>query len=151
MRALGIAGVVRGKARRTTIPDPATVRAPDIVQRRFTATRPNELWVSDFTYVATWSGMLYVAFVIDVYSRLILGWRGSEHAHRAGPGRAGDGRLAARQRPGRAGLPLGYGQYTSIRYTTRLAEIGAAPSVGTVGGCYHTQSRIMPVRVGSPV
>ena len=75
MRTLGIAGAVRGKPRRTTIPDPAAARAPDLVNRQFTATRPNQLWVSDFTYVATWSGTVYVAFVIDVYSRLIVGWR----------------------------------------------------------------------------
>jgi putative transposase len=75
MRTLGIAGAVRGKTRRTTIADPAAVRAPDLVKRQFTATRPNQLWVSDFTYVATWSGTVYVAFVIDAFSRLIVGWR----------------------------------------------------------------------------
>ena len=75
MRALGIAGAVRGKARRTTVADPAATRAPDLVNRRFTATRPNQLWVSDFTYVASWSGTVYVAFVIDVFSRLLVGWR----------------------------------------------------------------------------
>jgi putative transposase len=75
MRSLGIAGVVRGKTRRTTVPDPAATRAPDLVQRQFTAIRPNQLWVSDFTYVASWSGTVYVAFVIDVFSRLIVGWR----------------------------------------------------------------------------
>jgi putative transposase len=75
MRTLGIAGVVRGKTHRTTIADPIADRAPDLVQRRFVATRPNQLWVSDFTYVASWSGTVYVAFVIDVYSRLIVGWR----------------------------------------------------------------------------
>jgi putative transposase len=75
MRTLGIAGAVRGKTRRTTFADPAAVRAPDLVQRRFVARRPNQLWVSDFTYVASWSGMVYVAVVIDVFSRLIVGWR----------------------------------------------------------------------------
>ena len=75
MRALGIAGVVRGTTRRTTIADPAAVRAPDLVNRQFTATRPNQLWVSDFTHVASWSGPVYVAFIIDVFSRLIVGWR----------------------------------------------------------------------------
>jgi putative transposase len=75
MRTLGIAGAVRGAQRRTTITDPAAVRAPDLVKRQFTATRPNQLWVSDFTYVATWSGTVYVALVIDVFSRLIVGWR----------------------------------------------------------------------------
>ena len=72
---VGIAGAVRGKTRRTTIADPTAARAPDLVQRRFVATRPNQLWVSDFTYVASWSGAAYVAFVIDVHSRLIVGWR----------------------------------------------------------------------------
>jgi putative transposase len=75
MGTLGIAGAVRGKTRRTTVADPAAVRAPDLVNRQFTATRPNQLWVSDFTYVASWSGTVYVVFVIDVYSRLIVGWR----------------------------------------------------------------------------
>ena len=75
MRGLGIAGAVRGKTRRTTIADPTAARAPDLVQRRFVATRPNQLWVSEFTYVASWSGAVYVAFVIDVHSRLIVGWR----------------------------------------------------------------------------
>ena len=75
MRTLGIAGAVRGKTRRTTIADPAATRAPDLVQRRFVATRPNQLWVSDFTSVASWSGTVYVAVVIDVFSRLIVGWR----------------------------------------------------------------------------
>jgi putative transposase len=75
MRTLGIAGVVRGKNRRTTIADPSAARAPDLVGRRFVATRPNQLWVSDFTYVASWSGTVYVALVIDVFSRLIVGWR----------------------------------------------------------------------------
>jgi putative transposase len=75
MRSLGLAGAVRGKPRRTTVADPAAARAPDLVNRQFTATRPNQLWVSDFTYVATWSGTVYVAFVIDVFSRLIVGWR----------------------------------------------------------------------------
>ena len=75
MRGLGIAGAVRGKTRRTTIADPTAARAPDLVQRRFVATRPNQLWVSDFTDVASWSGTVSVALVIDVYSRLIVGWR----------------------------------------------------------------------------
>ena len=75
MRQLGLHGVVRGKTRRTTIADQHATRPADLVQRRFHADRPNRLWVADFTYVPTWSGMVYVAFVIDVYSRRILGWR----------------------------------------------------------------------------
>jgi putative transposase len=138
MRTLGIAGVVRGKPRRTTIPDPAAVRAPDLVQRQFTASRPNQLWVGDFTYVAAWSGTVYVALVIDVYSRLIVGWRAAtsmrtelvlDALEMAVWRRAEvlDGLICHSD----AGS-----QYTSIRYTDRLAEIGAAPSIGTVGDSY---------------
>jgi putative transposase len=138
MRTLGIAGAVRGKPRRTTIPDPAAARAPDLVNRQFTATRPNQLWVSDFTYVATWSGTVYVAFVIDVYSRLIVGWRA---AASMGTELVLDALEMAIWR--RASLLDGLvchsdagSQYTSLRYTNRLAEIGAAPSIGTVGDSY---------------
>ena len=77
MRAAGLAGVVRGRRVRTTVPECAAERPLDLVQRQFRATRPNALWVADFTYVATWSGMVYVAFVIDVFSRRIVGWRAS--------------------------------------------------------------------------
>jgi putative transposase len=138
MRALGIAGVVRGKTKRTTISDPAAVRAPDLVNRQFTATRPNQLWVSDFTYVASWSGTVYVAFVIDVFSRLIVGWRAAasmrtelvlDALEMAVWRRAAvlDG-LVCHSDAG--------SQYTSIRYTDRLAEVGAAPSIGSVGDSY---------------
>jgi putative transposase len=138
MRTLGIAGVVRGKIRRTTVADPAAVRAPDLVQRQFSATRPNQLWVSDFTYVASWSGMVYVAFVIDVYSRLIVGWRAATSMRTE---LVLDALEMAIWR--RASLLDGLvchsdagSQYTSIRYTERLAEIGAAPSIGSVGDSY---------------
>jgi transposase InsO family protein len=77
MRDLGLHGVVRGRRVKTTVPDPLADRPQDLVQRNFTATRPNQLWVSDFTYVATWRGFVYVAFVIDVFSRRIVGWRAS--------------------------------------------------------------------------
>lgn len=77
MRELGLAGVVRGRRFKTTIPDEAAVRPRDLVQRNFVATRPNQLWVADLTYVATWRGVAYVAFVIDVFSRRIVGWRAS--------------------------------------------------------------------------
>jgi putative transposase len=138
MRTLGIAGAARGKPRRTTIPDPAAARAPDLVNRQFTATRPNQLWVSDFTYVATWSGTVYVAFVIDVFSRLIVGWRAAASMRT-------DLVLDALEMAiwRRVGVLDGLvchsdagSQYTSLRYTTRLAEIGAAPSIGTVGDSY---------------
>ena len=138
MRTLGIAGTVRGKPRRTTIPDPAAARAPDLVNRQFTATRPSQLWVSDFTYVATWSGTVYVAFVIDVFSRLIVGWRAAASMRTE---LVLDALEMAIWR--RVGVLDGLvchsdagSQYTSLRYTTRLAEIGAAPSIGTVGDSY---------------
>ena len=138
MHTLGITGVVRGKTRRTTVADPAAVRAPDLVNRQFTATRPNQLWVSDFTYVASWSGTVYVAFVIDVYSRLIVGWRVATSMRTE---LVLDALEMAVWR--RASVLEGLvchsdagSQYTSIRYTERLAEIGAAPSVGTVGDSY---------------
>jgi putative transposase len=138
MRTLGIAGAVRGKTRRTTIADPTADRAPDLVQRRFVATRPNQLWVSDFTYVASWSGTIYVAVVIDVFSRLIVGWRAATSMRTE---LVLDALEMAIWR--RASVLDGLichsdagSQYTSIRYTERLAEIGAAPSVGSVGDSY---------------
>jgi putative transposase len=138
IRTLGIAGAVRGKTRRTTIADPAAVRAPDLVKRQFTATRPNQLWVSDFTYVATWSGTIYVALVIDAFSRLIVGWRAAASMRTE---LVLDALEMAIWR--RASVLEGLvchsdagSQYTSLRYTTRLAEIGAAPSVGSVGDSY---------------
>jgi putative transposase len=79
MRQLGLYGAVRGKTRRTTIPDPQAPRPADLVERRFTASRPNQLWVADLTYVRTWSGFCYAAFIIDVYSRLIVGWQLASH------------------------------------------------------------------------
>jgi putative transposase len=138
MRTLGITGVVRGKAHRTTIPDPAAVRAPDLVNRRFTATRPNQLWVSDFTYVATWSGTVYVALVIDVYSRLIVGWRAASSMRTELVLDALEMAVWHRKEilDGLVCHSDAGSQYTSIRYTDRLAEIGAAPSIGSVGDSY---------------
>jgi transposase InsO family protein len=75
MRDMGLQGAVRGRAFKTTIPDDAAMRPPDLVDRDFSASRPNELWVADLTYVATWRGFVYVAFVIDVFARMIVGWR----------------------------------------------------------------------------
>jgi putative transposase len=138
MRTLGIAGVVRGKPRRTTIGDPAAVRPPDLVNRQFTATRPNQLWVSDFTYVASWSGMVYVALVIDVFSRLIVGWRAAASMRTELVLDALE-MAVWRRREVLEGLVChsdAGSQYTSIRYTDRLAEIGAAPSIGSVGDSY---------------
>ena len=138
MKAIGLEGVVRGKRRKTTIGDKAGPCPRDKVNRQFAADRPNQLWVSDFTYVATWSGFVYVAFVIDVYARSIVGWRASRTAtagfvldaleqalHARGP--VDGGRVHHSDR----GV-----QYVSIQYTERLAEAGIEPSVGSVGDSY---------------
>lgn len=140
MRRLGLAGVVRGRtSRATTVPDTATPRPPDLVTRQFTATRPNQLWVADLTYVATWRGFVYVAFVIDVFSRKIVGWRVSSSLR-------SDLALDALEQA-LYDRPIGDsprlihhsdrgGQYLSIRYTERLAEAGIEPSVGSTGDSY---------------
>ena len=135
MRELGISGVVRGKAKRTTTPDRAAARAPDLVNRRFLAPRPNALWVSDFTSVATWSGTVYVAFIIDIYSRFIVGWRVATTMRTELVLNALEMAVWRRQEilDGLVCHSDAGSQYTSIRYTERLAEIGAAPSVGSVG------------------
>ena len=138
MREMGLRGAVRGRAFKvTTVPDDAAQRPADLVQREFVATRPNQLWVADITYVATWAGFVYVAFVIDVFSRCIVGWRVSsslrsdlaldalEQALYARP--TGDGLMHHSDR----GV-----QYLSIRYTERLAEAGIEASVGSVGDSY---------------
>jgi putative transposase len=138
MNEIGIRGVHRGRQPWTTKSDPSNPRAPDLVKRRFVADRPNQLWVSDFTYVSTWSGFVYVAFIVDAFSRMVVGWRVSttmttslvmdalEHAiwtrHTMLDG------VVAHSDAG--------SQYTAIAYTERLAEIGASPSIGTVGDSY---------------
>jgi putative transposase len=137
MRALGLAGVRRGRRVRTTIPGEG-VRARDLVGREFNPPAPDRLWVADFTYVATWSGMVYVAFVLDAYSRHPRVARRHHHAHQPGARRARAGRVdprAARPRPPRAvDLPQRRAvACTSIAFTERLAEAGVAPSVGTIG------------------
>jgi putative transposase len=134
----GLQGVVRGARIRTTRPaeDPAAQSA-DLVQRQFTASRPNQLWAADFTYVATWQGFVYVAFVIDVFSRRILGWRAQRTMDTGLV--LDDLEQALHDRPHSTGLVVhsDHGsQYLSLRYTTRLAEVGAAPSVGSVGDAY---------------
>jgi putative transposase len=137
MRDLGLQGVVRGRAFTTTTHPDASPRPADLVNRSFVATRPNQLWVADLTYVATWRGFVYVAFVIDVFARCIVGWRVSsslrsdlaldalEQALYARP--ASDGLVHHSDRGS---------QYLSIRYTERLAESGIEPSVGSVGDSY---------------
>jgi putative transposase len=139
MRELGIAGVVRGKARRTTIADPRAARAPDLVNREFAAIRPNQLVVSDFTYVGTWSGTVYVAFIIDVFSRFIVGWQAATTMRTELVLDALE--MAIWRRDGLLNHGLVHhsdagSQYTSIRYTQRLADIGAAPSIGSTGDSY---------------
>jgi len=137
MDRLGIEGIRRGARKRTTIPASLIEKPLDRVQRQFVASRPNELWIADFTYVATWSGFVYVAFVIDVYARMIVGWRVSRTMHTELVLDALEQAVHARQ-PGKGLIHHSdHGvQYLSIRYTERLTEIGVEPSVGTVGDSY---------------
>jgi putative transposase len=138
MRAHGITGVIRGGKRRTTIVEPAALRPPDLVNRTFTATRPNALWVADLTYVRTWEGWVYVAFVLDVFSRAIVGWQSAGHLRTDLPLDALE--MALYQRKPAPGELIHHSdrgcQYTSIRYTGRLAEVGAVPSVGSVADSF---------------
>ncbi|GAY24750.1 transposase [Sphingobium sp. 22B] len=139
MRNLGLQGVIRGKPVRTTIADKAAPRPLDQVNRQFHAPAPNMLWVSDFTYVATWAGFVYVAFVIDVYARYIVGWRVSRTAHASFVLDALEQAIHDRQPVHRGGLVHHSdrgSQYVSIKYTERLAEAGIEPSVGSVGDSY---------------
>ena len=139
MHCMGLQGVVRGKSVRTTVSDKAAPCPLDHVNRQFRAPRPNVLWVSDFTYVATWQGFVYTAFVIDVYARRIVGWRVSKSAHAGFVLDALEQALHERRPVGGAGLvhhsDRGV-QYVSIKYTERLAEAGLVPSVGSVGDSY---------------
>lgn len=138
MRRRGLRGVIRGKVVRTTVSDPKAACPLDKVNRQFKAQRPNQLWVSDFTYVSTWQGWLYVAFVIDVFARRIVGWRVSSSMHTDFVLDALEQALYARQ-PGRDALICHSdrgSQYVSIRYTERLAEAGIEPSVGSKGDSY---------------
>ena len=139
MRGMGLQGVIRGKPVRTTISDKAAPCPLDHVNRQFHALRPNALWVSDFTYVSTWSGFVYVAFVIDVYARRIVGWRTSRTAHASFVLDALEQALHDRRPTHRGGLVHHSdrgSQYLSIKYTERLAEAGIEPSVGSVGDSY---------------
>jgi len=138
MRRRGLRGVIRGKVVRTTVSDPKAACPLDKVNRQFRAERPNQLWVSDFTYVSTWQGWLYVAFVIDVFARRIVGWRVSSSMHTDFVLDALEQALYARQ-PERDALICHSdrgSQYVSIRYTERLAEAGIEPSVGSKGDSY---------------
>jgi transposase InsO family protein len=138
MRQMGLRGAVRGRAFKvTTITDESSARPSDLVKRDFAATRPNELWVADITYVATWVGFAYVAFVVDVFSRAIVGWRVSSSLR---SDLALDAlEQALHQRSPSEGLVHHSdrgAQYLSIRYTDRLLEAGIEPSVGSVGDSY---------------
>lgn len=137
MRRLGLQGLVRGRSCRTTVGDVAADRPADRVNRQFTAARPNQLWVADITFVATWAGFVYVAFIIDVYARLIVGWRVAnllktelvlDALEQALYSRTGTDGLVHHSDRGT--------QYLSIRYTQRLAEAGIESSVGSRGDSY---------------
>jgi transposase InsO family protein len=139
MRSMGLAGVIRGKPVRTTVQDKTAPCPLDHVNRQFHAPAPNVLWVSDFTYVSTWSGFVYVAFVIDVYARRIVGWRVSRTTHASFVLDALEQALHERRPSGKGRLVHHSdrgSQYVSIRYTERLAEAGIEPSVGSVGDSY---------------
>jgi transposase InsO family protein len=139
MKQMGLQGVIRGKPVRTTISDKAAPCPLDHVNRQFHAPRPNVLWVSDFTYVSTWTGFVYVAFVIDAYARRIVGWRVSRTAHASFVLDALEQALHERRPMHRGGLVHHSdrgSQYVSIKYTERLAEAGVEPSVGSVGDSY---------------
>ncbi len=139
MRDQGLRGMVRGKVVRTTVSDPKAPCPLDRVNRLFRAERPNQLWVSDFTYVSTWQGWLYVAFVIDVFARRIVGWRVSNSMQTEFVLDALEQALYARQ-PERDRSLIHHSdrgsQYVSIRYSERLAEAGVQPSVGSKGDSY---------------
>jgi transposase InsO family protein len=137
MRELGLSGVRRGAYKVTTVADGCADRPADLVDRKFVATRPNELWVADITYVATWTGFAYVAFVTDVFSRMIVGWRVSSSLR---SDLALDAlEMAVHARGGAEGVvhhsDRGV-QYLSIRYTERLEKAGAVASVGSKGDSY---------------
>ena len=141
MRELGIEGVVRGRRCKTTVADPHAERPLDLVERQFVAHRPNELWVADLTYVSTWHKHVYAAFVIDVYSRLVVGWRVSRSLRTDLALDALEQALYARQdrHDGLIHHSDRGSQYLSIRYTERLAQAGVEGSVGSVGDSYDCE------------
>jgi len=143
MRTLGLSGVVRAKKVYTTVADPDVVRAPDLLDRDFTSDRPDRVWVADFTYVRTWAGFVYVAFVVDVFAQRIVAWNAATTRHAdlvTIPLRMA---LWQRDREGRPVAPKTLishsdagSQYTSVAFTERLALQGIAPSIGSVGDAY---------------
>jgi putative transposase len=142
MAELGLSGAVRGKTRKTTIADPTAARPADLVQRQFGPPAPNRLWVADLTYVSTWSGFAYVAFVVDAYARRILGWRVASTMATSMVLDAIEQAIWTRQQEGVLDLKDVVhhtdrgSQYTSIKFSERLAEAGIQPSVGAVGSSY---------------
>jgi transposase InsO family protein len=138
MRHLGLQGVRRGRFKRTTIPDGASVRPADLVNRQFSAARPNALWVCDLTYIRTWVGFCYLALVIDVYSRRLVGWALTTHLRTGLPLEALEMAIWARDQrlDGLVHHSDAGSQYLAIRYTDTLAGVGALPSVGSVGDSY---------------
>jgi putative transposase len=141
MRDLGLRGVVRGTPKFTTVAGDAADRPRDLVDRSFVAGAPNRLWVADLTYVRTWSGFVYVAFITDVYSRMIVGWQASRSLRSDLALDALEQAIWARSRPGKRLHELVHHsdrgvQYLAIRYTERLAETGAVNSVGSKGDSY---------------
>ena len=139
MAAEGIRGASRAKKRFTTKSDPTAVRAPDLVNRNFSASRPDELWVADFTYCSTWSGIVYVAFVIDVFSRRLVGWKAARCMTTTLVLDALNMAAWTRRHTTLEGLIChtdAGSQYTSIAYTERIDDVGAAPSIGTIGDSY---------------
>lgn len=138
MRQLGLHGARRGRFKRTTIADSAAARPADLVNRAFTAARPNALWVCDLTYIRTWLGFAYLALVIDVYSRRIVGWALTTHLRTDLPLEALEMAVWARDErlDGLVHHSDAGAQYTAIRYTDTLTDVGALPSVGSVGDSY---------------
>ena len=138
MREMGLCGAARGKTVKTTQADPGNASPRDLVKRQFTAEHPNQLWVADFTFVSTWQGFAYVAFIVDVYSRFIVGWRVSRHMRTEFVLDALEQALHARRpEPHRLVHHSDRGsQYLSIRYSERLGEAGIEPSVGNTGDSY---------------
>ena len=142
MKFLGLQGIRRGKKWKTTVADPTAARPADLVRRKFNPLAPNVLWVADFTYVTSWAGVVYVAFVIDAYARRILGWRAATSMHTELVLDAIDQAVWVRRREGVTSFPGlvhhtdAGSQYTSIAFTERLADIGVTPSIGTVGDAY---------------
>ena len=141
MKRQGIRGASRAKKRFTTHRDASHLRAPDLVQRQFVATRPDQLWVADFTYCSTWSGVVYVAFIIDVFSRRLVGWKASRTMTASLVVDALN--MAAWTRRTRLDGLICHtdagSQYTSVSYTDRIDELGVSASIGTVGDSYDCE------------